>query len=426
MISICDASAKLYHLYQVAKKRDNDIANLRLELLQLQEKSILVRVALEREGLRTEDQHKVRQALEGCEKEVKRIQDGLAKFPQRTPGKGKPPTRVKLWLRGLSQKAQWPFQRSTIVDFLEDVRTCHSAVDESLKLLQLKVGMRTIEELRALDDKVTNNLITSDTAFSDLKSCIENAFQQFSEQLARQEQELSQVSQQTKLNSNNITAEEIKRLLLDPDFQKRQSQVSESHDKTYDFFTKDVQQYPQAANLLNFLQTGTGVFWIPGEAASGKSTLMKHLSTPKRPNNRQLWVWKGDRDITIARHFCWTAGSGNEKSQSALLWTLLYYILSEERHLFHLVCDHGPGKEETYAAWRTANLWFCLFEAIRKSDKRIVLFIDGLDELEETGGSGRHTRGPRCEARRSEPADQCQDDRLVPALESIPSTRDRS
>jgi hypothetical protein len=112
---------------------------------------------------------------------------------------------------------------------------------------------------------------------------------------------------------------------------------------------------------------------------------MKHLSAPKRPDGRHLWAWEGDRGITIARHFCWIAGSGNQKSQSALLRALLYYILSEEMHLCNLVRDHGPRKGETYSAWRTADLWFCLFEAVKKSNRQIALFIDGLDELVETG-----------------------------------------
>jgi hypothetical protein len=267
IISPCDASEKLYRFYQAAQRRDKDVADLRLQLLGLQEKAVLVRVALEREGLRTEDQHKVIQALQGCENEVGRIQEGLTKFPQKTSVKGKTPTRAKLWFQGLSQKAQWPFQRSTIVNFLEDVRTCHSVVDESLKLLQLKVGVRTIEELRALDDKLTNNLITSEAAFRDLRSGIESAFERITEELAKQRQ---QQVQQRKVVLDRITVEEIDKLLPDPDFQKRRSEVSESHDGTYDLFAKDVQEYPQAANLLSFLQTGTGAFWISGEAASGK------------------------------------------------------------------------------------------------------------------------------------------------------------
>lgn len=47
VISICDASEKIYDFYQAAKKRDNDISELRLQLLGLQEKAVLVRVALE-------------------------------------------------------------------------------------------------------------------------------------------------------------------------------------------------------------------------------------------------------------------------------------------------------------------------------------------------------------------------------------------
>lgn len=335
--------------------------------------------------MRTEDQHKVKQALEKCDQEVKRLQDGLARFPPKSAITGKTLTRVKFRLQGVSQNAKWPFQRSTILAFLEDVKACHTAVDDSIKLLHLSVSVRTIEELRTLDDKVTENIITFEGALRDLRSGIEAAFQQVSEQLANYEQRLSQ---QTEVITNRITDQVLDKLLLDPDFQKRQKEISESDDRTYDFFTKSVQEYPQATSLLRFLQTGTGVFWISGEAASGKSTLIKHLSSPKRSDHQHLWEWKGDGDVTIARHFCWIAGSNDQKSQSALLRTSLYSILSQERQLIHLVSKYGPEKGETYAAWRIADLWTCLNEVIAKSERRICLFIDGLDELEETSGFG--------------------------------------
>jgi hypothetical protein len=75
----------------------------------------------------------------------------------------------------------------------------------------------------------------------DLRSGIESAFERITEELAKQRQ---QQVQQRKVISDRITVEEIDRLLPDPDFQKRQSEVSESHDGTYDLFAKDVQEYP--------------------------------------------------------------------------------------------------------------------------------------------------------------------------------------
>lgn len=325
VISICELSAQLYKFYKDAKGRDDDISALRLQLLGLQEKSMLVRLALRRDGLQSEDQSQAERAVERCESEVKRMKERVDKLPDKSPVEGKPMTKAKLFFKGVFQNAKWPFQKSTIMAFSDDIRMCHSNLDDAIKLLQLNVSIRTIEELRALDDNVTRHMITSEAALADLKSGIEAGLQQVLQQLAKQRQELSR---QAEIISNTITDEEVKKLLLDPDFQRRQGEIPVTNDKTYDLFRDDVQDYPQAAGLSKFLQTGTGIFWISGQAATGKSTLMKHLSNPKRRNSEDLWVWDGYKDCTIACHFCWIAGSDNQKSQPEIAtWTVTVAVV---------------------------------------------------------------------------------------------------
>lgn len=253
ILSIYDASEKLYHFYQVAKDRDNDIANLRVRLLELQEKCVLVKMALERDGMQMEDQSEVKQALKRCDQQVERIEDRLRDFPSESSDSSKFSMKLKSWFLGVSRKARWPFQRSTIVAFSADVTACHSAVDEAIKLLHLNVSGRTIKELRELDRKITNSIITSDKAMEGFRSDVEDAVRQVSEQVAKQ----------NKLMSDRTSDEEVDRLLdslRDPDFQRRQGAIVDSHDKTYDFFTAGAQEFPQAVNLLRFLETGTSIF----------------------------------------------------------------------------------------------------------------------------------------------------------------------
>lgn len=59
--------------------------------------------------------------------------------------------------------------------------------------------------------------------------------------------------------------------------------ISEAHAKTFQWIFRDAEISPHAGqvkarnNFPEWLRTGTGIYWINGKAASGKSTLMKYL-----------------------------------------------------------------------------------------------------------------------------------------------------
>lgn len=377
---IYQLSKDLYEYYQIAKDRDSDISELRARALELQEKAVLVKKALKREGLQTEDKANVEKALRRCEGAAQKLKDRVQEFPPKSQPTGKTASKLKSWFNNAIHKVEWPFQKPTIAAFTTQAKVCESALTSAIALLDLNVGVTSIEDLRRLDKRVVDNSVSAENAMKDLRCGIENQFQRLSEEL----------SKQTKMLADSIAAEEAEKFLnslRDPDFESRQMQIVESHDKTYELFNNGAQDYPQAAELLDFLKLGTGIFWITGEAASGKSTLMKHLSSPKRPDGNDIWVWLGATEVTIARHFCWITGTDDQKSQSAMLRSLLRHVLSEETHLIPHIKHLSSGKAAYYNSWRVANLWSCLHAAIEKSSRRICFFIDGLDEIEIIPGS---------------------------------------
>ncbi|XHG06305.1 hypothetical protein AWENTII_009510 [Aspergillus wentii] len=130
-------------------------------------------------------------------------------------------------------------------------------------------------------------------------------------------------------------------------------------------------------------------FWITGKPASGKSTLMKFISThPDLESN--LCQWTGDSQLHLATFFFWGPGSKIQKSRVGLLRSLLFQLLSQQpdlcdfvaprrRVFFNLAGAHAASPE-----WQWPELRECLLRFAYKiqGKSRLALFIDGLDEYD--------------------------------------------
>jgi hypothetical protein len=132
------------------------------------------------------------------------------------------------------------------------------------------------------------------------------------------------------------------------------------------------------------------VFWITVVPASGKSTLMKFLTTHPSLRDR-LKEWAGDDRVHIATFYFWNPGSRTQKSRNGLLRSLLHQLLSQRPELAETVArrrrlffDIAPDNAEA-PTWEWTELRECLFHVashLRTSNSRLALFIDGLDEYE--------------------------------------------
>ncbi|CAD6441199.1 4159d68c-3291-4313-9b2a-ad5586edc72e [Sclerotinia trifoliorum] len=68
------------------------------------------------------------------------------------------------------------------------------------------------------------------------------------------------------------------------------------------------------------------IYWINGNAGSGKSTLMKYVVGHDDVKNA-LTDWAGTKPLFTGNYYFWSAGNEMEKSQQGLLRSLLYDIL---------------------------------------------------------------------------------------------------
>lgn len=135
------------------------------------------------------------------------------------------------------------------------------------------------------------------------------------------------------------------------------------------------------------------VFWIAGLPASGKSTLMKFITTHPSLSQR-LQEWSGGNEVHVAKFYFWNPGSRAQKSRVGLLQSLLYQLLRIGRNLelsdvvaprrrlfFDLAGDHAEPPD-----WEWTELRKCLFRLasqLRSRNIRLALFVDGLDEYED-------------------------------------------
>lgn len=127
--------------------------------------------------------------------------------------------------------------------------------------------------------------------------------------------------------------DEILSSLRAPERDRRLEQINERIGDSFHWAYDDA-----SVGLSKWLQKGTGIFWINGKPASGKSTLMKYLH--QDPRTHELLRAGGLRTrarLTIASFFFHHRGTNMQKSFEGLLRSLVSQILEQEKALFRLL-----------------------------------------------------------------------------------------
>jgi hypothetical protein len=176
----------------------------------------------------------------------------------------------------------------------------------------------------------------------------------------------------------------------------RYEDVIEAHPKTFEWaFTDSKEEECSWSNISQWFQHGSGIYWISGKAGSGKSTLMKHIVDDRRTTDF-LKVWARSVPLVVATFFFWNSGSKEQRTQSGLLRSLLFQILSKCPDLIPIVAPELWAR--TYSKYVSKGVALDNFEqrwtlsALRESfralfsqktcDLKICLLVDGLDEFE--------------------------------------------
>ena len=137
-------------------------------------------------------------------------------------------------------------------------------------------------------------------------------------------------------------------------------------------------------DLVSWLRSGSGLYWISGKPGSGKSTLMKYLY---RNEQTELHLRSKSSCVKLIRpnFFFHSRGNKIQKSLEGLLRSFLYQILSSEPELSDTVIDRfGQRLEEERSHWSQQALEEILSLIMGQNTTQIsiCLFLDALDECD--------------------------------------------
>lgn len=187
------------------------------------------------------------------------------------------------------------------------------------------------------------------------------------------------------LQSRYITFQKTQRIFASLHFRQigeRRNEIPVAHRSTYDWVFEG-----QVSSFSDWLEQSTAsIYWIAGKAGSGKSTLMKHIHTHPRMRTGLL-LWAGVRQLLVASHFFWGAGTLLQQTQEGLLRTLMFQILTQHPELtprssparWDAAFDqHGITNQQP---WTSRELLDGLVNLLTGNTSCCTLiFVDGLDE----------------------------------------------
>lgn len=165
----------------------------------------------------------------------------------------------------------------------------------------------------------------------------------------------------------------------------RHDTIPEAHQKTFSWVFSapvSVEHVSSSLSLRDWLENGTGIFWVSGKPGAGKSTLMKFIADH---NNTQeaLAKWSAPKRAAIVSHYFWCAGTQMQRSHNGLLQTLLFEIL---RQLPDEIQSLFPERwsASNSGSWALADLYQALYDIVARTDLpvKFCFFIDGLDEFD--------------------------------------------
>jgi hypothetical protein len=196
--------------------------------------------------------------------------------------------------------------------------------------------------------------------------------------------------------SHVVVEDAILKSFLYPTIEHRRERIAQAHARTFQWIFQDPKLHKKPwPDFTSWLRSQNEIYWINGKAASGKSTLMKHLSAQPEIQ-RHLSVWADKLPLVCAHFFFWNLGTTLQKSQAGLLRSLLHQTFSKHIHLIREILPdlwkemsrRTPGflkdLRESWHAWSVPELRQVLGDlfTLTTGSIKFCYFIDGLDEYD--------------------------------------------
>ncbi|KAF4429741.1 hypothetical protein CGCF415_v002345 [Colletotrichum fructicola] len=192
--------------------------------------------------------------------------------------------------------------------------------------------------------------------------------------------------------SKGLVLDSLLDSLYFPQESDRFHNINPAHKGTFEWIYRQPPTGANKATWTNFrewMQHGSGIYWISGKAGSGKSTLMKLLRTDARTRS-SLRDWGASSRLLVLSFYFWNPGTPLQKSLEGLLRSVVFQALEECPELVEKIFDAGLlrriDKHHSPTIPELKQAFSCL-TAPGLTDSsgapiRIGLLIDGLDEFD--------------------------------------------
>ena len=175
--------------------------------------------------------------------------------------------------------------------------------------------------------------------------------------------------------------------LLFPEIKLRQEQIGDAHERTLEWiFDESGEDLRPWSCFVNWLKTGSGLYWINGKAGSGKSTLMGFIvCDPRTLDYLRAHLEFAIREPLVVSFFFWNAGNVMQKSARGLLQGILHQLLTKEKSLFDNLAKKDPiiVNRDPKLVWSLRSLRAMLKSTLDALTRPLCIFLDGLDEFDE-------------------------------------------
>ena len=205
-------------------------------------------------------------------------------------------------------------------------------------------------------------------------------------------QQMLMTLQDTDLIATIKDFEHIQDMVLDSlysrQFYQRLETVQAAHQETYEWIFCPPEADKPWAPFVEWLEHGTGCYYISGKPGSGKSTLMKFVAQHER-TKAALEKWASSTPIR-ASFFFWNLGSPIQKSSIGLLRGLLHDMLTQQRSLISVVMPDlwqraarlAAGSNLGQHSLEELKRWIRKLLAEETTSLKFFIIIDGIDEFE--------------------------------------------
>ncbi|KAI0856249.1 hypothetical protein F4860DRAFT_493801 [Xylaria cubensis] len=199
-------------------------------------------------------------------------------------------------------------------------------------------------------------------------------------------------------NTNNDAAcsKAILQSLFLEDLRYREGAIPEAYESTFKWLLEsprsDIHGQPLWSDFPTWLRSSdSDIYWVTGKPGSGKSTLMKFITSHDMLQNL-LVQWSKPKPFIVARFYFWNAGTTVQRTQEGLLRTLLHQCLRQHPQLIRKACPRrwalfkvfGLKAKTAVPPWALEELLesFSAFDKFVGQQFNLALFIDGLDEFD--------------------------------------------